>query len=57
MALRNDYRLDVLNGTRGTITAIDLEHRHITVDSDGRGACSGCRSATSPTATSPTATP
>jgi len=37
VALRNARRLDVLNGTRATITAVDLEHRSLTVETtDGR---------------------
>jgi len=37
VALRNARRLDVLNGTRATITAADLEHRALTVQTtDGR---------------------
>ncbi len=37
VALRNARRLDVLNGTRATITAVDLEHRSLTVQTtDGR---------------------
>ena len=37
VALRNARRLDVLNGTRATITAVDLEHRSLTaLTSDGR---------------------
>jgi len=36
VALRNARRLDVLNGTRATITAVDLEHRSLTLrTSDG----------------------
>jgi conjugative relaxase-like TrwC/TraI family protein len=31
LALRNDYRLDVLNGTRGTVTDIDREHHEMVV--------------------------
>jgi len=37
VALRNARRLDVLNGTRATITAVDLEHRSLTLrTTDGR---------------------
>jgi len=37
VALRNARRLDVLNGTRATITAVDLEHRTLTLrTADGR---------------------
>jgi len=37
VALRNARRLDVLNGTRATITAVDLEHRTLTLrTTDGR---------------------
>ncbi len=37
VALRNARRLDVLNGTRATITAVNLEHRSLTVQTtDGR---------------------
>jgi len=37
VALRNARRLDVLNGTRATITAVDLEHRSMTLlTTDGR---------------------
>jgi len=37
VALRNARRLDVLNGTRATITAVDLEHRSLTLQTtDGR---------------------
>ena len=37
VALRNARRLDVLNGPRATITAVDLEHRSLTVQTtDGR---------------------
>jgi len=37
VAFRNARRLDVLNGTRATITAVDLEHRSLTVQTtDGR---------------------
>jgi Ti-type conjugative transfer relaxase TraA len=31
LALRNDYRLDVLNGTRGKVTEIDREHHEVIV--------------------------
>lgn len=34
MALRNDRRLHVRNGTRARITEIDTEHRHMTVRTD-----------------------
>jgi len=37
VALRNARRLDVLNGTRATITAVNLEHRSLSVHTtDGR---------------------
>jgi len=37
VALRNARRLDVLNGTRATITDVDLEHRSMTLlTTDGR---------------------
>ena len=37
VALRNARRLDVLNGTRATITAVDPEHRSLTaLTTDGR---------------------
>jgi len=37
VALRNARRLDVLNGTRATITAVDLEHHSMTLlTTDGR---------------------
>jgi Ti-type conjugative transfer relaxase TraA len=31
LALRNDYRVGVLNGTRGTVTEIDREHHQVVV--------------------------
>jgi ATP-dependent exoDNAse (exonuclease V) alpha subunit len=36
LALRNDYRLGLLNGTRGTITAIDQRARRFAVTTDDR---------------------
>jgi len=37
VALHNARRLDILNGTRATITAVDLEHRSLTaLTTDGR---------------------
>ena len=36
LALRNDYRLQILNGTTGTITAIDEQHRLLRLGCDGR---------------------
>jgi conjugative relaxase-like TrwC/TraI family protein len=35
LALRNDYQLGILNGTRGTIERIDLERRHVLIRIDG----------------------
>jgi len=35
LALRNDYRVGVLNGTRGTIKRIDLTGEHVTVHVPG----------------------
>ena len=37
LALRNDYRAQILNGTTGAITAIDRKHRLLRLDCDGRG--------------------
>jgi len=34
LALRNDYRLDVLNGTRGVIEELDLQKRRVQVLTD-----------------------
>lgn len=34
LALRNDYRLDILNGTRGTLTAFDERRRSLEVATD-----------------------
>src|SRR5262245_36645549 len=34
LALRNDYRLGLLNGTRGTVTAIDERARRLVLTTD-----------------------
>lgn len=38
LARRNDRRLEIVNGARGTVTAVDLERRSVSVElADGRG--------------------
>ncbi len=57
VAGRNDYRLGLLNGTRGTVTAVDLRRGRVQVATTTEGRTVDSPTSTSPLATSLTATP